>query len=898
MDAFPHLNINVKDESIYTPITEENLPLHRPIYAMKTEKGPINKPVWCANMAAAEAIFGKKTFNPFDSEYFSRSSVFLRYSFPHNGAFIVRIDADNMAAAAVVLTVTIPTDNTGSYSYNLVPAEAAPNGRYWNDEHIWNDSFLWNASSPGYSPRTFPLAIVNMTDPGAYGNAYGFQLFSDRTKANSQETERLNNHVYSFAFVKQDEGFDTVSRVQTRYPVYQFQFVTETEKRDSATNLYMNYDAAEDRYFGKDYPAPANVHMFEDNWKKLTDDVVTKYFANSSAEVKLAMNATTLAEALTNSRRINVTNMTVFDSEDNELQIGGTTTTAITSIDNAGSSAQLMSIDNSGPSTTFDSVTELLPGNFAQFNVADASLLTIGDLIQVSGTAGTYDADVITITSIQGTVVITDATFVSTETGTVEVFKASVLVLDDATGVVIGDELELSDSIDHDGTHTVLGVVGDRVTVDTVFDGTTDTGTLHLPSVMTDAIVNVVDTTNFAIGDIISIANSDITNYNTSAMITDINGTAFTTNMPFVGVGVGATAICQTIDNDLMASVDLTGAQLNAIADQMLRVGSPGSDGLLNISGEAAPEDRKLDNNVYIESRIERFFNLQVLPQVVDKAHYPFNTIVDTGYSQGLKDTIVDFIAIRDDVCLLMSTWSGAGDTDQATTLGVGKALIENIRQTPESELFGTGTFRATIFGQVGKLNSDVWKDDIPLTLWYTTKLAELHNLSYIKDQPAGLPNAAVEIFKSISWTPASKRIKRDLWTDCINYAQHYDMNHLHFPGLKSVYTHDTSVLATDSYKNTVIYIKQLSLPIWAKYAGTEDVNIAAVYNQVLSDFDAKLAHVLHDKYQFQTRMYQTEEEAKYGYIHHLEIILIGGVSQRVWNLDIICRRPNFGPTT
>jgi len=57
---------------------------------MKAQKGDINKPVWCTDLATAEKLFGSETFRP-GSTYFSMSSLFLSYTLKTNGAFIMRV---------------------------------------------------------------------------------------------------------------------------------------------------------------------------------------------------------------------------------------------------------------------------------------------------------------------------------------------------------------------------------------------------------------------------------------------------------------------------------------------------------------------------------------------------------------------------------------------------------------------------------------------------------------------------------------------------------------------------------------------------------------------------------------------------------------------------------------
>ena len=59
LKPYPHYEINVKDNSIYTFAVEEVLPVHRPLYTLVCQEGPVGDPVWCPNASALKKKFGK-----------------------------------------------------------------------------------------------------------------------------------------------------------------------------------------------------------------------------------------------------------------------------------------------------------------------------------------------------------------------------------------------------------------------------------------------------------------------------------------------------------------------------------------------------------------------------------------------------------------------------------------------------------------------------------------------------------------------------------------------------------------------------------------------------------------------------------------------------------------------
>ena len=103
---YPHVEIGVKDESIYIPIDSEDMPLSQPLYFMRAQKGPIGVPVWCPSYSYACRVFGTDTFNK-RSKYFSEQSKFLLQTFPMNGAWLMRVASNQAMSADIQIEVGI-----------------------------------------------------------------------------------------------------------------------------------------------------------------------------------------------------------------------------------------------------------------------------------------------------------------------------------------------------------------------------------------------------------------------------------------------------------------------------------------------------------------------------------------------------------------------------------------------------------------------------------------------------------------------------------------------------------------------------------------------------------------------------------------------------------------------
>ena len=96
--------MHVRDDSIYIPRSEEILPLNKPLYMMKTYRGPVGVPVWCPTYTDAVRVFGADTFNK-RSKYFSENAYYLLKTFPFNGAFIMRVASETAEDSRISIEV-------------------------------------------------------------------------------------------------------------------------------------------------------------------------------------------------------------------------------------------------------------------------------------------------------------------------------------------------------------------------------------------------------------------------------------------------------------------------------------------------------------------------------------------------------------------------------------------------------------------------------------------------------------------------------------------------------------------------------------------------------------------------------------------------------------------------
>jgi hypothetical protein len=198
------------------------------------------------------------------------------------------------------------------------------------------------------------------------------------------------------------------------------------------------------------------------------------------------------------------------------------------------------------------------------------------------------------------------------------------------------------------------------------------------------------------------------------------------------------------------------------------------------------------------------------------------------------------------------------------------------------------------VFCHAGKTSdhNDRW---VAYTLWYALKDAEYCNRPFLAEEPKELPNSQVDCFVKTSWVAAQEETKSRVWNSGVNYVQHYGMgdNEVHFAAVRSVYWYETSILVDAGVVNALTFCKDIARKEWSKWAGS--TREAGELNKLTkAGLDAKLAYMLHGKYRFKTKVYQTAEDMELGFQRHVDIELWSAGQNRVWKCTVICKREGF----
>ena len=800
---YPHIQMNVKDNSIATINMVETLPVHRPLYVMKTQKGPIGRPVWCNTYSEAAAIFGAETFNPANKDYYTKASAFLKETLTNNGAFISRylpVDYNktyaagevkgikagtqkpekiilNEATANVLLYAEVKETDVPQYEIDettgLRKQEWNKDLQEWVDKvqrdpydaivtekgvqvvfkfrKITNNDYV-DPTDPSAGIKMdkdlesgiFPILALTATDPGAYGNDLGVSLFYTPKSNDVSDVGSYKTLFYNIGFFAREYNSTTWDAIVDIYNRENMAFAANPDTINPDTGASMAIDNVLDKGFSDSlHQLPVNFEISEKN--------------------------------------LNYIGLIIASYEKDYLEL-----------------------DENGNPYDDPYTPYIVEGNHAAslngYGYAEVGFLTEADKTAIQkwfkGEDGAKDPT--ELDKATGTYPISDPTFG---------YKVN---------AISGKNLL---NVEYD--HTMVGVE---------FDADT--------------------------GEVVTVEGVGVTNLN-AATVT-----------PLAGGDDGV-----YIDDEENKNA-LTGENQWASNDQAMY----------------------------------RFVKLKaagVRDEIVESLHYPFTHIFDLGYSFKTKKAMLDFLDVRDDVIVILSTQvlmaDGSGRTikqnDQATDEGNGEALRAYALLMRESVLYGTDCMRCSIYCHSGHIvDTTAYNGILPFTYWDAVQYSKYGNLTYMKqDEPRGLPNAYNLLFKDWNWWNYRADSQSRVWDNGLNYVQYADMTRLFYPSLRTVYRAATSVLVDEWFVAAVVYAKYVCRRAWATFSGRNDT--ASILQGAIKKYlDTELGHLFNGKYSFTVSVYQTAEEQELGYIQHVKLSITSGATMRVLDVDIEVNREGFIP--
>lgn len=229
------------------------------------------------------------------------------------------------------------------------------------------------------------------------------------------------------------------------------------------------------------------------------------------------------------------------------------------------------------------------------------------------------------------------------------------------------------------------------------------------------------------------------------------------------------------------------------------------------------------------------------------------STFYDTGFTLPTKKELINFITLRKDTDIILSTHDdqlGEKTLPLSDARAVAEALKARYKLAPESEYFGTTVARGMVVMGSGKLRDGSTKTRIPLTLEIARKAANMMGSSTGKWNSKNIfdnyPGNALELLidPQPNFIPAG--IKPTLWNEGVVWVQPYDRSSFHIPALQTIYEDDTSVLNNFFVMKALGQLSKLSDRVWRKFTGTSRLSNAE-FIEAVTEYCNKLLKGIFD---------------------------------------------------
>jgi hypothetical protein len=239
-------------------------------------------------------------------------------------------------------------------------------------------------------------------------------------------------------------------------------------------------------------------------------------------------------------------------------------------------------------------------------------------------------------------------------------------------------------------------------------------------------------------------------------------------------------------------------------------------------------EDGDLSNEEYerlVSAEMDKYVDTG--SDVMDLAVNVESIFYDSGFSLDIKKKLVNFISVRKDTFVVLST-RVAGET-KPMTLTDERAIAINLKSTlalaPESTFFGTPVARGMIVAGSGIHTEDNTNTRWPLTLHIAIKASKMMGAENGKWNPnytfdMGMENE-IENFVEIEPAFVPQDVKSALWSSGLVWPERYNMAKYYFPALQTVYENDTSVLNNFFTAMAITTITKVAAEAHRAFTGT-----------------------------------------------------------------------------
>ena len=270
----------------------------------------------------------------------------------------------------------------------------------------------------------------------------------------------------------------------------------------------------------------------------------------------------------------------------------------------------------------------------------------------------------------------------------------------------------------------------------------------------------------------------------------------------------------------------------------------------------------------------------------------------DSGFGNDVKLAMADVLAIRKDTMPVLGThFASLGQNylpiSDARTLA--STLKTRLSIYPESTEYGTSVCRSMIVNNVYKIRSASTEDYVSLV--YDIMIKTCKMMGQIGGWDAGYrfdrvysegirgdnQGSLVTYGYDVKPNFIPKVTKESLWKTGLIWAQPYDLNSFYFPGLKTVYDDETSVLNNYFAACALSALLKINAKVARKYQGASfDHNNDVFCNNIKRDLDTATKNAFAGLYTVKNDVFMTDTDVSRGYSHQQVSKLYGSTMRTV----------------
>jgi len=274
-------------------------------------------------------------------------------------------------------------------------------------------------------------------------------------------------------------------------------------------------------------------------------------------------------------------------------------------------------------------------------------------------------------------------------------------------------------------------------------------------------------------------------------------------------------------------------------------------------------------------------------------AKYPFTQLYDTGLSMDGKYQMIEVLGKRKDLRVSLTTYVEAEGRAPTVSEEVSreKALMTRMAAFPESTLNGTPVCRGEIILQTGQLAGGGYRKPVPLILDYMQRWAQMAGAGNgAMREGADLddhPNNMVELVKNLNVEFFNDRTQNEIWTSGGTWAQSFDRRSNYYPGIRSVYNDDTSVLLSPITVHIACDAMRKAYRVHSEFTG----NSKLTKQQFIERVDARITEltdgIYNERVQIVPETYFTPNDDQRGFSWHCKISIYANNPRTVMVFDV-----------